>query len=59
MLGEIILVFSFVFACCAAFFGSAAPAPWYSRVHLGWLAFACFIAYLLFGHTVGLGWPTR
>jgi hypothetical protein len=50
MSGEIILVFSFVFAVCAAIFTAApAPAPWYVRVHLGWLAFACFIAYLLFG----------
>jgi len=45
MLDLILLVFSFVFACCAA--ANWQPMP---RPHFGWPAFAVFIASLLFGH---------
>lgn len=52
MLATILLVFAFVFACCAAA-GLALP-----RVHLGWLAIAFWILAVLFGggsfHAVGL-----
>ena len=44
-LGLVLLVFSFVFAVLAAFAG---PLIW-PRVHLGWLAFAFFVAAELFG----------
>jgi hypothetical protein len=44
-IGLILLVFSFVFACLAA----GIPAPVGGRWHLGWLAFAFFIASLIFG----------
>lgn len=43
MLSLILLVFSFVLAVCAA-----AAWPVIARPHLGWAAFAFFIAYLLF-----------
>lgn len=43
MLGTILLVFAFVLACCAAL---TIPS---GRFHLGWAAFACYIASLLFG----------
>jgi hypothetical protein len=45
MLGLVLLVFAFVLAVCAA-----ANWPIVPRPHLGWAAFACFIAYLLFAH---------
>lgn len=44
MLGLVLLVFAFVLAICAA-----AQWPTVPRPHLGWAAFAFFIAYLLFG----------
>ena len=46
-LSFILLVFSFVFAILAALFGPF-ERPW-GRVHFGWLAFAFFIAHLVFG----------
>jgi hypothetical protein len=49
MVGMIILVFGFVFACLASW---GWPNP--VRPHLGWLALACLIAYLLFGDGVRL-----
>lgn len=45
MLGLVLLVFAFVLAICAALSWPAVP-----RGHLGWAAFAFYIAYLLFGH---------
>ena len=45
MLGTILLVFAFVFACIASF----VPGPVYGRWHFGWLAIACYLASLLFG----------
>ena len=45
MIGLILLVFSFVLAVCAAWSWPAVP-----RAHLGWAAFAFFIAFLLFSH---------
>ena len=44
MVGLILLVFAFVLAVCAA-----ANWPLVPRPHLGWAAFACFIAAELFG----------
>lgn len=44
MLGTILLVFAFVFACVAA-----AQVPPLPRIHWGWLAIACWIASILFG----------
>lgn len=44
-IGLILLVFAFVFACIAAFFG---PAVW-PRAHFGWLAIAFWIASELIG----------
>lgn len=49
MLGTILLVFAFVLACLAAF----VPGPAFGRVHLGWAAFAFYIASLLFGNLIG------
>lgn len=46
MLGMILLCFAFVFACIAA--GIPAGIIW-NRVHIGWLAFAFFLASLIFG----------
>jgi len=43
MFGLILLVFAFVLAICAAANWPVVPRP-----HLGWAAFAFFIAYLLF-----------
>jgi hypothetical protein len=45
MLSLVLLVFAFVLACCAA----APPQPprW---PHLGWAAFAFFLAAQIFGH---------
>jgi hypothetical protein len=43
--GLVLLVFSFVLAVIAAFIG---PTAW-PRAHLGWLAFAFFVAAELFG----------
>lgn len=43
--GLVLLVFSFVFAVIAGLFG---PAAWPPR-HLGWIAFAFFVAAELFG----------
>jgi len=45
MIGLILLVFAFVLAVCAAANWPVVPRP-----HLGWAAFAFFIAYLLFSH---------
>jgi hypothetical protein len=45
MLGTVLLVFAFVFACIAA----AVPGPVWGRLHFGWLALAFYIASLLFG----------
>ena len=45
MVGLVFLVFAFVLAICAAMGWPTVPRP-----HLGWAAFAFFIAYLLFGH---------
>lgn len=45
----VLLVFAFVFFICAAFLNPGAPpAPWYGRVHLGWLGLACWVATLIF-----------
>ncbi len=44
MLSLVLLVFSFVLACLAA-----AGWPPVARPHLGWAAFACFVAAELFG----------
>ena len=49
MLGLILLVFSFVLAVCAASNWPVLPRP-----HLGWAAFAFFIAYLLFSNALPL-----
>ena len=49
MLGLILLVFAFVCACCAAASWPVVPRP-----HLGWLAFAFFCAYLIFGNAAPL-----
>ena len=49
MLGLILLVFAFVLAVCAA-----SQWPMLPRPHLGWAAFAFFIAYLLFSHATPL-----
>jgi hypothetical protein len=49
MLGLILLVFAFVCAVCAAASWPVVPRP-----HLGWAAFAFFIAYLLFSGVSGL-----
>lgn len=49
MPGTILLVFSFVLACLASFI----PGPAFGRVHLGWAAFAFYIASLLFGQLGG------
>jgi hypothetical protein len=46
MLSLVLLVFSFVLACLAAFPGIRFD-PY--RMHLGWAAFACFVAADLFG----------
>ena len=45
-LALILLVFGFVCAVLAAF---VLPQPAYGRVHLGWLAFAFFLAAMIFG----------
>ncbi len=45
MIETILLVFAFVLAVLAA--GSV---PTWPRLNLGWAAFACFIAAILFGH---------
>lgn len=47
MLPTILLVFAFVLACIAAVFPPPAW-PW-GRFHFGWLAFAFYLASLLFG----------
>lgn len=47
MLGTVLLVFAFVLSVIAAVFTPPAW-PW-GRLHFGWLAFACFIASMLFG----------
>lgn len=44
MLGIVLLVFAFVLAICAAMEWPSVPRP-----HLGWAAFAFFIAFMLFG----------
>jgi hypothetical protein len=44
MIGTILLVFAFVFAAIAAFFG-----PAYGRVHFGWLSIAFWILSVLLG----------
>jgi len=49
MLGLILLVFAFVLAVCAASNWPVLPRP-----HLGWAAFAFFIAYLLFSQGAGV-----
>ncbi len=51
MLSLVLLVFSFVFSLIAAFWPT-----WLTRSapHWGWLAFACFIASLIWG-TGGVG----
>jgi hypothetical protein len=49
MLGLVFLVFAFVLAICAA-----AAWPPISRPHLGWAAFAFFLAYLIFGNAIPL-----
>lgn len=45
MLGTILLVFAFVFACLASW----VPGPVFGRLHLGWLSFTFYLASLLFG----------
>lgn len=45
-LGTILLVFAFVLSFCAALGVSA------GRIHLGWAAFTCYIASILFGHLI-------
>jgi hypothetical protein len=44
MLGLIFLVLALLLAIAAA-----ANVPPHPRIHWGWAAFACYIAYLLFG----------
>lgn len=44
MLGLVFLVLAFLLAIAAAL-----NLPQNPRVHWGWAAFACYIAYLLFG----------
>jgi len=44
-MGLVLLVFAFVFACLAA----CIPGPVFNRWHLGWLAFAFYLASLIFG----------
>ena len=53
MLGTILLVFAFVLAIIAALIPPQAWAPW-GRMHFGWMAFACYIASILFGGHVPL-----
>lgn len=48
MLGQILLVFGFVFAVIAALFIDTLPAP-PIRVHFGWLAVAFWILSILLG----------
>ena len=45
MLGTVLLVFAFVFACIAAY----VPSPYAGRWSWGWLAMAFYFASLLFG----------
>jgi len=41
----VLYVFAFVFFLIAAFLGQCPPnTPWYSRVHLGWLGLAFWVA---------------
>ncbi len=49
MIGTILLVFAFVFACIAAFFMVSV-----GRVHFGWLAIAFWILSVLLGGVHGL-----
>ena len=45
-LGTILLVFAFVLGFCASL---NVPGGW---VNLGWAAFTCYVASLLFGHLI-------
>jgi hypothetical protein len=47
----VLLIVAFVLACIAAFF----PTALYTRVSFGWLAFAFYLASILFSN----GWPPR
>jgi hypothetical protein len=47
----ILLIVALVLACIAAFF----PTALYTRVSFGWLAFAFYLASILFSN----GWPPR
>lgn len=49
MLGTILLCFAFVFAVFAA-----AGWPQLGRIHMGWMAFAFFVAAQLFGSVIHL-----
>ena len=56
MIGTILLVFAFVLAVIAALFVQTVARP-NMTIHFGWLAFAFFIASLLFGgETLGKLW---
>ena len=48
MLGQILLVFAFVFACIAALFVTAVARPPLA-IHFGWLAVAFYLLSLLLG----------
>jgi hypothetical protein len=47
----VLLIVALVLACIAAFF----PTALYTRVNFGWLAFAFYLASILFSS----GWPPR
>lgn len=49
MIGLILLVFAFVFACIAAFWNAT-----FGRLHFGWLAVAVFLLSLILGGATGL-----
>lgn len=45
----VLLIFAFCFFMIAAFLQPVPPqTPWYSRVHLGWLGLAFWVATLIF-----------
>ena len=48
MIGQILLVFAFVFAVIAALFVDAVASP-PLRVHFGWLALALYLISLILG----------
>ena len=48
MIGEILLVFAFVFAIIAALFVDSVARPNFT-IHFGWLSLAFYLGSLLFG----------